>query len=175
MKESICLHIPAYEELWYRKKLMQDPDTMSYNKGYDLDFAGYDKKTGCISFPEEEWADWYDWFVGQEPLRFYAYIVRESDGAFIGEVNVHKNSDASWYDMGIVLEAGYRGSGYAVAALRLLLRHVFESMGATSVHNSFEEERTAALLAHLSAGFTEYRRTDGLVELAISREKYFGG
>ena len=126
MKESLYLHIPAYEELWYRQKIMQDPDTMSYNKDYDLNFNDYDKATGCIDFPKKKWADWYIHFIGQEPHRFYAYIVRESDGEFIGEVNVHRNVDADWYEMGIVLEAKYRGKGYAVAALQLLLQYAFE-------------------------------------------------
>ncbi len=49
MKEPLYLHIPAYEELWYRQKIMQDPDTMSYNKGYDLNSHDCDKATGCIS------------------------------------------------------------------------------------------------------------------------------
>lgn len=152
---------------------MQDPDTMSYNKGYDLTFEGYDKTTGCLAFPEQEWADWYACFVGQEPQRFYAYIVRKSDDTFIGEVNVHRNSDAPWYEMGIVLEAGYRGNGYAAEALRLLLQHTFEEMNADAVHNEFEEERIAAVRAHLSAGFTEYRKSNGIIELIISREQYF--
>ena len=173
MKESLYLHIPAYEELWYRQKIMQDPDTMSYNKNHDLNFDSYDKTTGCIAFPEQEWEDWYSYFIGQEPQRFYAYIVRESDGAFIGEVNVHRNVDANWYEMGIVLEAKYRGKGYAVAALRLLLQHAFEKMNADAVHNDFEEERSAAVQTHLSAGFTRYRQENRILELLITREQYF--
>lgn len=173
MKEPLYLHIPSCRELWYRQKIMQDPDTMSYNKGYDLDFDGYDKATGCIAFPEREWADWYAWFIGQEPRRFYAYIVRESDGEFIGEVNVHRNEDAVWYEMGIVLEAKYRGKGYAVDAMRLLLEYAFEKMGADAVHNDFEAERSAAVQTHLSAGFTKYRQENGMIELLITREQYF--
>lgn len=173
MKASLCLHVPAYEELWYRQKIMQDPDTMSYNKGYDLNFHGYDEATGCIAFPKEKWADWYTYFIGQEPHRFYAYIVRESDGAFLGEVNVHRNVDADWYEMGIVLEAKHRGKGYAVAALRLLLQHAFEKIGVEAVHNEFEEERSAALQTHLSAGFTKYRQENKILELLITKEQYF--
>jgi len=173
MKESLYLHVPAYEELWYRQKIMQDPDTMSYNKGYDLNFDGYDKATGCIAFPKQKWVDWYTYFIEQEPQNFYAYIVREFDEKFIGEVNAHMNVDAGWYEMGIVLEAKYRGKGYAVAALRLLLQHVFEKMGAEAVHNEFEEERSAAVRTHLSAGFTKYRQEDRIVELLITREQYF--
>ena len=173
MNERLYLHIPSYEELWYRQRLMQDPVTMSYNKGYNLDFDGYDRETGCIAFPESEWADWYAWFIGQEPLRYYAYIVRKTDGAFIGEVNVHKSPDAPWYEMGIVLEAKYRGKGYSGEALHLLLRHAFEEMNAGAVRNSFETTRTAAVRLHLAAGFTEYRCENGILELSLSREQYF--
>ena len=42
------LYVPTIEELDYRQKIMSDPETMSYNKGYDLDFDGYHKDTGCI-------------------------------------------------------------------------------------------------------------------------------
>lgn len=173
MKESLYLHVPAYEELWYRQKLMQDPDTMSYNKGYELNFDHYDKATGCIAFPEEEWEDWYNYYIGQESQRFYAYIVRDSDGEFIGEVNAHRNADAGWYEMGIVLEAKYRGKGYAVTALWLLLKYVFETMGAKAVHNEFEEERSAAVKTHLSVGFTRYRQENRILELLITKEQYF--
>lgn len=172
MEESLYLHVPAYRELWYRQKIMQDPDTMSYNRGYDLKSEGYDKATGCMAFPERKWAEWYDYFIGQEPQRFYAYVVRKSDGAFIGEVNVHRNQNAAWYEMGIVLEAKYRGNGYANKALRLLLRHTFDEMNADAVHNAFEEERSAAVRTHLAAGFTQYRQENGILELLISRDQY---
>ncbi len=152
---------------------MQDPDTMSYNKGYDMDFDGYNKETGCIAFPEREWADWYDYFVGREPERFYAYIVRESDGEFLGEVNIHKNEDSYWYDMGIILEAKYRAKGYSSEALWLLLQHAFEDMNAEAVHNDFEDKRASAIKAHLSVGFTQYRSEKGIIELLITKEQYF--
>lgn len=169
---SLYLHIPTFEELWYRRKMMQDPDTMSYNRGYRLDLEGYDNETGCIAFPEKDWADWYAYFIGQEPERYYAYIVRASDDVFIGEVNVHKNQTADWYEMGIVLEAKYRGRGYAAEALKLLLEHAFEEMGADAVHNDFEVERAAAVRTHLNAGFTECRQENGILELMISKEQY---
>ena len=173
MQELLSLHVPAFAELWYRQRLLQDADTMAYNKGYALGFAGYDPKTGCIAFPESEWADWYGYFIGQEPLRYYAYIVRDSDSAFLGEVNLHKAPDAEGYEMGIVFEARHRGKGCAAGALRLLLRHAFEVLDANAVCNDFEETRSAALQAHLSAGFSVTGRKDGMMSLAITRESYF--
>ena len=52
---TLYLHVPKLDELWYRKKLLEDPKTMSYNRGYELDFDGYDKETGCIAVPESKW------------------------------------------------------------------------------------------------------------------------
>ena len=170
---ELSLHIPSYDELWYRQKLMQDPDTMSYNKGYPLNADGYHPETGCIAFPKQEWDNWYDYFVGQEPQRFYAYIMRKTDGVFIGEVNIHKNPDTSWYNMGIVLEAPYRGKGYSTEALELLLQHAFERMGAEAVRNDFGRERISALRAHQTVGFTILSEENGIMELQITREQYF--
>ena len=168
----LCLHVPELNEFWYRKKLMEDPETMSYNRGYDLDFAGYDKGTGCIAFPEEEWESCYNYFVGHEPERFYAYLVNTENGEFVGEVNVHKSVGHDWYDMGIVIEAKHRGKGYANEGLRLLLHHAFIDTGAMAVHNSFEKSRNAALKAHEHAGFCKYSEENGVIELAITKERF---
>ncbi len=168
----LCLHVPELNEFWYRKKLMEDPETMRYNRGYDLDFAGYDKGTGCIAFPEEEWESCYNYFVGHEPERFYAYLVNTENGEFVGEVNVHKSVGHDWYDMGIVIEAKHRGKGYANEGLRLLLHHAFIDMGAMAVHNSFEKSRNAALKAHEHAGFCKYSEENGVIELAITKERF---
>lgn len=172
MEGGLKLHVPSLEELWYRERLMADPDTMSYNRGYVLPFEGYNPQTGCIPFPREQWAEWYAFFINQEPLRYYAYVVRESDGAFLGEVNLHKSETHGWHEMGIVLEARHRGMGYSVPALRLLMAHAFEVMGVEAIHNDFEASRSAATRAHLAAGFSVLRNADGLLELLMTREQY---
>ena len=169
-KSNISLHVPTLEELWYRQKLLSDADTMSYNKGYDLNFDGYDNETGCIDFPKEDWQGWYDYFIGRTPERYYAYIV--ANGEFIGEVNVHENKEMNWYDMGIVIEAKHRGKGYAVTALKLLLEQAFDRLGAKAVHNDFEDIRDAAVKTHLAAGFKEYKREKGILELLITKEQF---
>lgn len=171
MSKRLYLHVPISDELWYRQKIMSDPDTMSYNKGYE-EFEGYDKATGCIDFLKNEWKKWFDYFVGQEPDRYYAYIVRLEDNAFIGDVNVHKVSYAEYYEMGIVLEAKYRGKSYAMEALTLLLEYAFEKMNVKAVHNIFEDVRDAAVRTHLSAGFTEYKQENGMLELMITKEQF---
>lgn len=168
---EISLHIPSYGELWYRQKLLADPATMSYNRGYDLDFASYDRETGCIAFPETRWREfWDDWCSGQDPRRFYAYVMGE-DGRFLGEVDLHRSGDEPWYEMGVVLEAAHRGKGYGRPALELLLHHAFAVLKAETVRNCFEEERAAALKIHLAAGFREIGREDGAVWLECRRKR----
>lgn len=173
MEKQLHLHIPTLPEMAYRQKLQEDPATMSYNAGYDLGFKGYHKDTGCIDFPESEWESDFAWLVGNEPEQFYAYIVRDADGEFIGEVNVHRSHEHDWYEMGVLLEAKYRGMGYGEEALSLLLEYAFEKLNVTAIHNDFEDVRDAALRTHLACGFRELRREKGILELLITREEYF--
>ena len=46
--------------------------------------------------------------------------------------------------MGIVIYAPYRGKGYAVPALKLLLDHAFRDCGISRLQNDFETTRDAA-------------------------------
>lgn len=55
--EQLELYVPKLEELWFYQKMMADPETMVYNANWDVDYDGYHRDTGCIDFPEEEWAD----------------------------------------------------------------------------------------------------------------------
>lgn len=47
------LYIPRLEDLQYEEKLQSDPDTMSYNAGYDVSYYRYHYDTGCIDFPKD--------------------------------------------------------------------------------------------------------------------------
>ena len=172
MTDNLTLHVPEYNELWYRQKILCDSATMSYNAGYDLGFDGYDNETGCIDFPEEDWADWYNYFIGNE-ARFYAYI--SAGGEFIGEVNLHKIQDSNEYNMGIVIESKHRGKGYAEKALKLLLKQAFDVMGADAVLNDFEDTRISAVKTHLGAGFKEVEKNNGVTIYRITRRDYFSG
>lgn len=172
MEERLYLHIPSIEELEYREKLMSQPETMNYNKGYEISFNGYNKETGCIEFKQPTWEKWYSKMVNNKPNAYYAYIMRKVDNVFIGEVNIHWNDEKKWYDMGIVLESSYRGYGYSIEALTKLINVAFQNYNAPAVHNQFEMSRKAALVAHKVVGFSEISIINGLVELLITREDY---
>lgn len=62
--------------------------------------------------------------------------------------------------------------GYAGEAFKLMLKHVFEDMGVEMVHNCFEDTRTAPVRAHLSVGFIEYKRENGIIEFILTKEKF---
>ena len=172
--DELELYIPKREDLWFYQQMMSDPETMSYNAGWDVDYAGYHRDTGCIDCPDEALADWYDEWVGNEPDRFYAYIKRSSDGAWIGDVNFHYTSEQDRWDMGIVIYAPFRGKGYAVPALKRMLDHAFRVCGIARIHNYFEAARIAARETHRKAGFQELGVENGFLHMMITKEDYPG-
>ena len=170
--EKLELFIPKLDELWFRQKMLSDPETMSYNANWDVDWDGYHRDTGCIDFPETAWAAWYEYWIGHEPERFYAYIKRSSDGAWLGDINFHHTPERDWWDMGIVIYAPYRGQGYAVPALRLMIGHAFRDCGVTRLHNDFELTRPAGLKTHLAAGFRDAGIENAFQHVMLTREEY---
>lgn len=163
---QIELYLPKPEDGWFYVKMMSDPATMAYN-------APWFPPDGCIPDAEEEWknlcADW----IGAEPKRFYAFLRRTSDGAFVGDVNFHYTPEHDWWDMGVVIYAPERGKGYGKESLRLLAEHAF-SHGVTRLHNEFETTRDAAYRVHRAVGFREIGRTNGTVELMLTEKDLKG-
>ncbi len=168
------LYIPKLEELWFYQKMLSDPATMSYNANWDVSYDGYHRDTGCIDFPESEWAEWYRDMIGNEPDRFYAYIRRKSDGVWVGDVCFHYTPDKDWWDMGIVIYSAYRGMGYAVPALKLMLDHAFRVCKVSRIHNDFELSRNevSAWKTHFSAGFKEISRENSWLTVMLTREQW---
>ncbi len=164
---NITLHVPTIEELRYRERLLSDKATMSYNKGYKLDFPEYNNETGCIAFTKDKWEQWFDWWVKGYPERFYAYI-RNENLDFVGEVSLCKDGENT-YAMGIVLENKHRGKNYSEKALLLLLKIAFQELGAVEVHNEFENSRETALKIHLKCGFKIVREQDDIVYLTVKK------
>ena len=74
--------------------------------------------------------------------------------------------------MGIVIYAPYRGKGYALPALKLLLDQAFRTYGISRLHNDFEGTRSAALRIHRKVGFKELGMEDGILQLMLNKEDY---
>ena len=165
--EELRLYIPRPEDGWFYVKMMSDPATMAYN-------APWFPPDGCIPDPEAEWERLQAEWIGRQPERFYAFLQRVSDGAFVGDVNYHFNPDRGWHDMGIVIRASERGKGYGGLGLRLLADRAFRTDGVSRLHNDFETSRGAAFRVHKKAGFRETGTEAGIIHLELTREDYAG-
>jgi RimJ/RimL family protein N-acetyltransferase len=165
MANDLRLYIPHPEDGWFYVKMMSDPETMAYN-------APWFPPDGCIPAPETRWPELLKDWIGKEPERFYAFLQRKSDGAFVGDVNVHENPERGWWDMGIVIYAPERGKGYGKQGLSLLLEQAFKVDGIPRLHNDFEQTRSAAWQIHRAAGFRETGIVDGILQLELTREEY---
>ena len=162
---ALRLYIPRPEDGWFYVRMMSDPATMAYN-------APWFPPDGCIPNVAEEWDDLCAGWIGHEPERFYAYLQRVSDGAFVGDVNYHLNGQGTRHDMGVVIYAPERGKGYGKAGLGLLVDKALRVDGVPALHNDFETDRDAAWRIHKAVGFREAGMTDGILHLVLTREDY---
>ena len=162
-RNDLRLYLPKPEDGWFYGKLLSDPATMAYN-------APWFPPDGCIPNPEAEWDNFCKGWMGQEPRRFYAYLQRKSDGAFVGDVNFHHNPDKDWWDMGIVIYAPERGKGYGKQGLQLLVDRAFRVAGISCLHNEFEATREAAYHIHKAVGFREVGEENGIIQLLLTKE-----
>lgn len=172
MNENLYLHIPSFEELDYRQKILAQPDTMSYNRGYELGFDSYDNETGCIDFRKEYWKDWYSLWVSNEQERYYAYLTQIKDDDFIGEVCLHYDKNSNSHCIGIVLEAKYRGNGYCSEGLIKLAEKAFIDLNIGKLRNDIPIERKYAIAGHKKAGFKEIVTEDGNCILELTKDDY---
>ena len=164
-KNKLRLYIPRAEDGWFYVKMMTDPATMAYN-------AAWFPPDGCIPDAENEWKELIAQWTDAAPARFYAYLQRCSDGAFVGDVNYHRQPGRDWCDMGIVIYAPERGKGYGKQGLRLLLDRAFRIDGVFCLHNDFETTRDAAYRIHKAVGFRETETENGVIHLKLTREDY---
>jgi putative hydrolase of HD superfamily len=165
--ERLELYIPKPEDGWFYEKMVSDPETMAYN-------APWFPPDGTIPHPEKEWKRLCAEWIGAEPERFYAYLRRPSDGAFVGDVCFHETPEHDQWDMGVVIFAPERGKGCGTQGLRLLAEHAF-SHGVKRLHNTFETTRGAAYAMHRAIGFRETGRKDGTVDLELTEADFIKG
>lgn len=150
MKKNIELYVPKIEDYWYEEKIESDPNTMSYNAGYDVSYYGYHYDTGCIEFPKERWQQTYDKRIREN--RYLAYIKDNDINEYIGYCSYHYNKEENRYECGIVIEAKYRGQGYAKPSLNLLCK-VAQENGINSLYDNFEINRGYTLKVFKDIGF----------------------
>lgn len=98
--------IPKFEELDFRKKLLADENTMSFNKNYG----------GIIDFSEDKRKNWYDKWINSDD-KFYYYIMGSNKP--VGECCIYKEDDR-WI-CSLIVKDEYRKNGYGKKALMFLI------------------------------------------------------
>ena len=170
--KNIKLYTPKEYELDFAKNLLNDPATMAYNKGYDLDFHGYDKETGTITHDHSYWGKWYELYFTNPGEYFYAYIYDQDLKVFVGDVNFHPSKlNPHARDIGIVIKDEFRGKGYGKAGLKLLIDEAFSFDSIKTLCNNFEKERASALKIHEDLGFETIAEYDGIIEVILKNQK----
>ena len=143
----ISIYKPEYKDLWFRKEMLEDFKTMSYNHSWG----------GTIPFPIEKWNDWYDyWITNHDNKRFYRYVKNGDD--FVGEIAYHYDSELEGYIANVIIHAKNRGQGYGSEALDLLCSIAKEN-GITCLYDDIAIDNKAISL-FLHHGFKEKYRTD---------------
>ena len=145
---------PAPEELDYRRSLLADPATMSYNA----------KWGGTVSFPTERWAEWYQkWVQTDDKTYFYRYLYAEDAKGFVGEAAYHYDAEYRAHMVSIIIEGRRRGRGYGREGLRLLMEAA-KTNGVAKLCDSIAIDNPAIAL-FLSMGFAETWRNGDVIML----------
>ncbi|MBO4583950.1 MAG: GNAT family N-acetyltransferase [Clostridia bacterium] len=141
------IYKPRLEDLWFREQLLSDAETMSYNRAWG----------GTISFPKEQWNEWYDhWVAGTDGKRYYRYIKNES-GEFIGEIAYHYDTEIDGFIANVIVYAKFRGNGYGGTALDALCSAAKEN-GIAVLYDDIAIDNPAIGL-FIRHGFSEVYRT----------------
>ncbi|MBR5043874.1 MAG: GNAT family N-acetyltransferase [Clostridia bacterium] len=148
----LTLHEPTQSELWFRQAMLEDDETMSYNRAWG----------GAVGFPEADWADWYEyWIARPEGKRFYRYL--SDGGRFVGEIAYHFDKEIGGFIADVIVYAPERGNGYGGAGLDLLCAAAKEN-GLAELYDDIASDNPAIGL-FLRHGFAEAFRAVGKIVL----------
>lgn len=149
----VKMYLPQYEDMWFRKQLLEDPETMSYNNAWG----------GIIEFPKSKWRLWYNkWIKNPQKERFYRYLIDENDN-FIGEIAYHLEKSDNIYLANIIIYSNYRGRGYGREGLDLLCRQA-KNNELRYLYDNIALDNPAIKL-FLDYGFVEEYRTNEIIML----------
>ncbi|MGN1200747.1 MAG: GNAT family N-acetyltransferase [Candidatus Caccovivens sp.] len=173
---KVELVIPTKKDLWFKKEIKEDPNTMDYNAGYDLTFKGYNREDGTIQTDIKELEEvWSKRWIDNEPTNFYYYI--KSNDKFVGEIYAKFDNKRNSYEIGIVIKGEHRGKGIATPAIKLLCEKL-KSYGVKSIYHELPMSRKRAIKSDINNGFVVIKENiDGMkkfgeVEKLVYLEKY---
>lgn len=134
---------PELEDLWFRESMMADIETMSYNDAWG----------GTISFPKEDWEEWYTLWVrnsGQE--RYYRYLKDDANKVFVGEISYHFDKLRNIYICDVIIKAEFRKQGFGTQGIQLLCKAA-KANGVEALYDNIAADNPSAHL-FLKNGFS---------------------
>lgn len=140
------LYKPNYEDLWFRKQMVEDNETMSFNHS----------NGGTIDFDETKWNDWYDRWIVNDDNKFYSYLLDDETNEFVGEVAYHLSDDR--YLVNVIIYSKYRGKGYGIEGLKLLCNKAKEN-NITELYDEIAIDNSSVNM-FLKYGFEEITRNE---------------
>lgn len=144
----LTLHEPQYEDLWFRKMMLADEETMSYNHAWG----------GTIPWPEEKWSGWYDhWITCHEGKRYYRYL-KNKDDQYVGEIAYYYDAEMQLEIASVIIYSKFRKNGYGSEALDLLCS-MAKNNGVSILYDDIAIDNPAIKL-FLKHGFVEESRTE---------------
>ena len=149
----ISIYKPTKKDLWFRALMLSDKDTMAYNHKYG----------GTIEFKNEDWDDWYDyWLLCDEKERLYRYV-KNDNGDFVGEIAYHFDKEINNYVANVIIYAIYRNQGYGSDALDILCK-IAKTNGINVLYDDIAIDNSAYSM-FLKHGFFEEYRTEEKIYL----------
>ena len=166
---NLKLVVPNKEDLWFKKEMKEDPATMDYNAGYDLNFAGYNRIDGTIQTDLSELKNvWAKKWIGNKPINYYYYI--KNDNTFIGEIYAKFDKEKNFYEIGIVIKGEHRGKEYATPAIKLLCEKL-KMNGVKKLYHKLPASRKSAIKADINNGFViKKENIDGMNKFGKSEK-----
>lgn len=164
MKE-IYLKTPGFAELKYRKELLADPETMSYNNIYG----------GTIDFDESKWEAWYNKWIGNNNSNFfYAYIYSNDYDIPVGEVAYRLDEETNCAMLNIIIDAKRRGNGYGNSALIELVKVAFKN-GYKELRDLVFKDSTSSHALFEKLGFKCVGEVDDSKDYRLKEENFIEG
>ena len=167
---KLSLHTPGLREMDFRRQMLADPATMSYNAGKPLDAPGYQPSTGCIDFPMGDWRLWRELWLWQEPDRYSAYLWDEEHGRFVGECCYYYDAEHEAHGVGILIQAIYRNRGYGTEGVRLLTQRALATNEISSLFAELPAHDIQAQRVFLRNGYQIDARTTESVLMSLNKE-----
>ena len=146
MKPQIC-------DLWFRKELLADENTMSYNA----------KWGGAILFSEDRWGDWYTHWIGDADRDIFYRYVKNDVGSLVGECAYHFDSDEKKHFIDIIIMDKFRCKGYGRYALDELCKEA-KLNGIKRIYDNIAIDNPSIKLFE-RCGFAEEYRTAEIIML----------